>query len=203
MSEKKRWIILVSLSLLVAIGLGVMIFMQYKKIDERRDQIASLKTNIEKDRETIKKTPDLIKEVIIQRETDVTIKEILSDDEDINNFVRTLRKFEEDSGISISSIKQQRGRNRKGKEDFGRVGYTLNFDADAFQLMSFTSLVESHSRLMSVTAEGALLYEIMMGDPRAVPADKAGFEALCKERGVEPLPNPPLEFPDWVGERRD
>ena len=91
MSEKKRWIILVSLSLLVAIGFGVMIFMQYKKIDERRDQIASLKTNIEKDRETIKKTPDLIKEVIIQRETDVTIKEILSDDEDINKLSRRRR----------------------------------------------------------------------------------------------------------------
>lgn len=52
-------------------------------------------------------------------------------------------------------------------------------------------------------AQGALLYEIMMGDPRAVPADKAGFEELCRSRGVEPLPNPPLEFPPWVGERLD
>ena len=51
--------------------------------------------------------------------------------------------------------------------------------------------------------EGALLYEIMMGDPRAVPADKEGFAKLCAERGVTPLPNPPVEFPDWVGERTD
>ena len=51
--------------------------------------------------------------------------------------------------------------------------------------------------------EGALLYEIMMGDPRAVPADKAAHEAFCKERGIELLPNPPLEFPDWVGDRMD
>lgn len=51
--------------------------------------------------------------------------------------------------------------------------------------------------------EGALLYEIMMGDPRAVPADKEGFARLCAERGIEPLPNPPVEFPDWVGERTD
>lgn len=51
--------------------------------------------------------------------------------------------------------------------------------------------------------EGALLYEIMMGDPRAVPADKEGFAKLCAERGVEPLPNPPVKFPDWVGERTD
>ena len=51
--------------------------------------------------------------------------------------------------------------------------------------------------------DGAILYEIMMGDPRAVPADREGFERLCAERGVEPLPNPPLDRPDWVGERTD
>ena len=51
--------------------------------------------------------------------------------------------------------------------------------------------------------EGALLYEIMMGDPRAVPADPTGFQELCASRGVVPLPNPPLELPEWVGERLD
>lgn len=51
--------------------------------------------------------------------------------------------------------------------------------------------------------EGALLYEIMMGDPRAVPADKPGFEKFCADRGVTPLPNPPLDMPDWVGVRSD
>ncbi len=51
--------------------------------------------------------------------------------------------------------------------------------------------------------EGALLYEIMTGDPRAEPADKTGFERLCAERGITPLPNPPLDMPEWVGERTD
>ena len=52
-------------------------------------------------------------------------------------------------------------------------------------------------------SEGALLYEIMMGDPRAVPADKVAHEKFCRERGIELLPNPPLVFPDWVGVRMD
>ena len=51
--------------------------------------------------------------------------------------------------------------------------------------------------------DGAVLYEVMMGDPRAVPADKAAFAALLAERGIEALPNPPLDLPDWLGERRD
>lgn len=51
--------------------------------------------------------------------------------------------------------------------------------------------------------EGATMYEIMCGDPRAVPADREGFERLCAERGIEPLPNPPVEWPTWLGSRTD
>lgn len=50
---------------------------------------------------------------------------------------------------------------------------------------------------------GALLLEIMMGDPRAVPADPEGFAALLAERGVTPLPNPEISTPSWFGERTD
>ena len=44
-----------------------------------------------------------------------------------------------------------------------------------------------------------------MGDPRAVPADKAGFEKLCQDRGVTPLPNPPIDSAALAhfGERLD
>jgi hypothetical protein len=51
--------------------------------------------------------------------------------------------------------------------------------------------------------EGATLYEIMTGDPRAVPADPAGFRRLLAEQGVEALPNPPVPWPDWLGPRTD
>jgi hypothetical protein len=50
---------------------------------------------------------------------------------------------------------------------------------------------------------GALLYEVMMGDPRAVPADRADFDALLAARGITPLPNPPLDAPPWFGDRSD
>ncbi|MBV8951147.1 MAG: hypothetical protein JOZ99_09750 [Actinobacteria bacterium] len=51
--------------------------------------------------------------------------------------------------------------------------------------------------------DGAVLLEIMMGDPRAVAADPDGFGRLLAERGVTPLPNPPVEAPAWFGERTD
>jgi hypothetical protein len=51
--------------------------------------------------------------------------------------------------------------------------------------------------------QGALLFEIMTGDPRAVPADREAFAALCTERGITPLPNPPITAPEWFGPRTD
>ena len=52
-------------------------------------------------------------------------------------------------------------------------------------------------------ADGALLLEIMMGDPRSVPADPQGFAELLAHRGITPLPNPPIQAPDWFGARTD
>lgn len=152
MSEKTRWIVLVGLNLFVVLSLVGLIYLQGQKLDERRQEAAVLRTKIDESRELIKKTPGLVKNVIVQRETDAMIKEILSDDEDINNFVRTLREFEEASGISISQIKQQKiTTNNRTKEDFTRVGYTLTFEGTGFQLLDFLDLVESHPRFMSVT----------------------------------------------------
>jgi hypothetical protein len=50
--------------------------------------------------------------------------------------------------------------------------------------------------------EGADLFEVMMGDPRSWGADEAGFERLLRERGIEKLPDPPIELPDWLEDRR-
>ena len=49
---------------------------------------------------------------------------------------------------------------------------------------------------------GALLFELMLGDPRSVPADPEGFARLCAARGIEPLPNPPIEVPAFHRDRR-
>ena len=69
-----------------------------------------------------------------------------------------------------------------------------------------TSIVLPHGATfgpIEAGEKGAVLLEIMMGDPRSVPADPEGFAALLADRGVTPLPNPPFEAPAWFGERTD
>jgi Tfp pilus assembly protein PilO len=149
-NEKKRLLISIAVAALVAIGLGTLIYFQHQTIEKRRLEVATLKKSIEEDRALLQKTPDLIKKVIIQRETDGVIKEILSDDQDINNLVRTLTAFAEESGFTFTSIKKQRDPKRN-KDEFDRVGYALAFEADAFQLLAFLDKIETHKRFMSVT----------------------------------------------------
>ncbi len=50
--------------------------------------------------------------------------------------------------------------------------------------------------------EGVALFEVMMGDPRSFPADLDGHDAFLRERGVEQLPNPPIDMPDWLHDTR-
>ncbi|MEW6074565.1 MAG: hypothetical protein AB1726_18465 [Planctomycetota bacterium] len=152
MSERSRWTVTVAASMLLAAAAGGMIFLQNRQVDTLHAKGSELRAKIEKDRALIKKTPDLVKEVIIQRETDAQIKEMLSDEKDVNNLVRTLQSFGDQSGITKVSLKQQKGvKSSRKKDDFERVGYTLEFDSDAFELLAFLDLVESHARFMSVT----------------------------------------------------
>ncbi|MCU0272343.1 MAG: hypothetical protein MUE34_03840 [Acidimicrobiales bacterium] len=50
--------------------------------------------------------------------------------------------------------------------------------------------------------EGATLFEVMLGDPRSWGDEPERYEAVLAERGVTPLPDPPIDFPDWLADLR-
>jgi hypothetical protein len=50
---------------------------------------------------------------------------------------------------------------------------------------------------------GALLFETWAGDPAPVPADKAGYQALLRERGIERLAPPTIIRPASAPGGRD
>lgn len=151
-TEKKRWLIFGGFSLLLAAGLGTLLYFQHEGIQERRAEVATLSMSIEVDKKLLQQTPELVKKVIIQRETDAVVKGILSDEKDVTDLARTLNKFSQESGFNLSSVKDGTRTTKKSKDDFERVSYTLAFNADAFQLLTFFNKIESHKRFMSVTA---------------------------------------------------
>jgi len=50
---------------------------------------------------------------------------------------------------------------------------------------------------------GAVLFEVMMGDPRGWGDDPDSFARVLVERGAEALPDPPITFPPWLSDLRD
>ena len=51
-------------------------------------------------------------------------------------------------------------------------------------------------------AEGATLFEVMMGDPRSWGDEPEAFERALEKDGAAPLPDPPLEYPEWLQDLR-
>ena len=151
MTDKQRWWVIGGGGLLIGVGLGVALYFQHQKLEQTRAQVEAVRGEIFDGRSLIAKSPDLEREVIIQRETDSVVAEILPGDEDINNFVRTLNEFEQKAGVKIASLKEKKVKAAKGKKpEFENVSYTLTLGSDAFQLLGFLDEIESHSRFMSV-----------------------------------------------------
>jgi hypothetical protein len=50
---------------------------------------------------------------------------------------------------------------------------------------------------------GCVLFEVMMGDPRSFPGDLEEYEKFLADQGVEQLPNPPIDMPDWLPDTRN
>lgn len=50
--------------------------------------------------------------------------------------------------------------------------------------------------------EGAVLFEVMMGDPRSWGDQPELFEQALESAGAEKLADPPLEFPPWLQDLR-
>lgn len=173
MNEKKVIYGTLGTSVALALGLGWLIWSQYSSIGEQREQVASQRTGIEQARKLLAQTPALEKEVIVMRETEQAIKEILPDEQDLNNFVRDLQRFQEDSEVHITSLKKRdvvaRG-TKSSSEAFDKVSYEITFEADAFQLLTFLDRLESHSRFLrvpSITLDAAERRDIASGKAAA------------------------------------
>jgi hypothetical protein len=50
--------------------------------------------------------------------------------------------------------------------------------------------------------DGATLFEVMMGDPRSWGDSPEAFEQALANQGATPLPDPALQFPEWLKDLR-
>ncbi len=154
MNQKKLWMTVLGVGGGLMLVNAFLIWSSYGEIASARENVTGLHDSIDASRKLLAQTSALERDVIVLRETEEAIKEILPDEQDLNNFVRDLRSFEEESGVRITGLKKKADPGvRKGKDtstDFEKVTYQLSIEADAFQWLAFLDRVESHSRFMTV-----------------------------------------------------
>lgn len=176
MNERRWWIAIIAGGTLGAAGLGALLWWQHGKIEEGRASIAATKASIESSKKLIEGTAALEREVIVLRELSEVMKGMLPDNDDVNNLVRTLQKFSEDSGVRISGLKKKSMDNKRDKHDFDKVGYTLSLEGDAFQFLDFLDLLESHSRFMRIPSFRMTAAQRTQLEKEGVPAHKVSLD---------------------------
>lgn len=152
--EKKLWVGTLAGGGLLAAALVALLYMQSDELDQKRLEADGLRAQVTQQRKLIEGTSALEREVIVQRELAQVISNILPDEEDMNNWARTIQSFSEESGVRVRGLKkkpaaQSRGR-KKARSAFDEVTYGFSLEADAFQLLDFLDLVENHKRFMRV-----------------------------------------------------
>ena len=50
--------------------------------------------------------------------------------------------------------------------------------------------------------DGAVLFEVMMGDPRSWGDDPEAFERVLQAHGASALPDPDIQLPPWLEDLR-
>jgi hypothetical protein len=172
--EKKVWAGLLGGGGAVALGLGALLYTQSGELDEMRLEADGLRTQVTQQRKLIEGTAALEREVIVQRELSQVIRNILPDEEDMNNWARTIQSFSEESGVRVRGLKKQAAPpNRGRKQDasaFDEVTYAFSLEADAFQLLDFLDLVENHKRFMRVPS-------LKINAARRESVEESGFAA--------------------------
>lgn len=149
----KKLLIVFVVGLLLAGGIGFMIFGKIEDVENARGEVKALESRVEKARSTIAGTAALEREVIVLREVADVIQEILPDSEDVNNLIRTFHEYFGEAQVTATSYKRKPdvGRGRKSGA-FDKVAYTLTLEGDIFQFLALLDRVETHSRFMAVPA---------------------------------------------------
>jgi Tfp pilus assembly protein PilO len=150
--EKKTWIGVLGGGALATGLAGWGISAEMDNIELKRQEIETLRATVASSHKLIEGTSSLEREVIVQREMSTVIRNILPDNAEMNNWTRTIQGFTQDSGVRITGLKAKTSpkRAKDDKTDFREVTTAFTIDSDAFQLLEFFSLVETHHRFMRV-----------------------------------------------------
>jgi hypothetical protein len=188
---------------LVTIGLFGLVWRSSLGLESARQEAAAVADQILIERARLENTPELEQEVLVFREISGRMAAILPDEAGLNDLVRSLQGFSEQSGVEIRSLRRAapRGDAKRGG-DLRAVSYTLELEGDAFELLRFIDLVETNDRFLRIPrfeVDAARQQELAEGGQLS-HSIRLDVETFVFEPGAEGEPVA-IEWADWKLER--
>ncbi len=190
---------------LLTLGLSGLVWRSGAGVSDARLEAEQLAERILGEQARLARTPALEQDVLVFREISGRMAAILPDEEGLNDLVRSLQEFSEDSGVNIRSLRRATPRGGAAKQvgDFREVSYTLELEGDAFELLAFLDLVERHDRFLRVPRlevdAARRQFEREEGSPLKHTI-RLDVETFVFEPGAEAEPVA-IEWADWKLDR--
>jgi Tfp pilus assembly protein PilO/uncharacterized protein YheU (UPF0270 family) len=170
LTEKQLLFLTIGIGVLLAGGLGFLIWSDVKTIGEERATIADLQKQIKAAEGEIALIPQREHRVIANREISDREVAFLPEAEEIENFWEVLERYAEESGVQISEIAPSNSnrRTRRGQKatTISQVPQVMSLRGSVDEFLRFINMIENHDRIINVVE-----YSITSGDA----ADDDGF----------------------------
>lgn len=156
LTEKQLLLLTIGITVLIAGGLGFLIWSDLRTIEEEKAKKADLDRQIEAAEKEIALRPDREYRVIANREISDREVAFLPEEEEIENFWEVLEGFADDSGVVISEIApssiQRGGRGKKGAEStISTVPQVLSLRGTVDEFLRFINMIENYERIINVS----------------------------------------------------
>ncbi|MHC4133823.1 MAG: type 4a pilus biogenesis protein PilO [Planctomycetota bacterium] len=165
LTEKQLLFLTIGIGVLLAGGLGFLIWSDFKTIGEERATIADLQKQIKAAETEIALIPQREYRVIANREISDREVAFLPEEEEIENFWEVLERYAEESGVQISEIApSNRGTRRRGRRGqkastIAQVPQVMSLRGSVDEFLRFINMIENHDRIINVVE-----YSINSGD---------------------------------------
>lgn len=156
LTEKQLLLLTIGITVLIAGGLGFLIWSDLRTIEELKAKKVDLDRQIDGAEKEIALRPDREYRVIANREISDREVAFLPEEEEIETFWEVLEGFADDSGVVISEIApstiQRSGRGKKGAEStISTVPQVLSLRGTVDEFLRFINMIENYERIINVS----------------------------------------------------
>ena len=153
LGENKYLLMGIGGAVLLTAGALFLTFRAYQRAEEGKQQTARIRQQIVEARDKKRKIPGLEQDVIILRSNVEEYVKILPEEKHIHNFINTINRFEQESGITMTKLDApgvRRTGKKKSDHAFDRIVYKTKIAGTLKQMLNFINKFENYERFVAI-----------------------------------------------------